>query len=462
MVRRLVALQCLALLVALPLLTVSGCSDDGPSKPAGEEARHLAGGGRGQGDDPFAGGPADSGPTRPGFEYPEPGYVPLFYSESDCRQAPGLEVIRDQETFQAWWSGAIACLGWTDPGDPTDPDDPVDPGTPGIGRLVRERLRLGRIPAGIARGDSGVVEPDTLFPYPDEAPLVDFQSNVVLTISLEPDTALGRGVWVTDVSGDAAGAVVRYQVSRLGEGCYRDPATGVDQAISSPTIAVLAPGPVTDPVRWEREDIVFDCGWEPDPDTPITLYYTDADCDLGAGETVIRDGDRFDAWVSQALDCDQIRWIDADSTLIPGEGPRPGFGPAGGDRDSIPGDPPAPPPSWIGIDVDFSVYAVLILRAGPQTRWGGGIWLDRIETTANGTVIEYSVMQPGADCPEITEGVILQPTVAIRVPLPLTEPVMWQRRTETIPCGWAGNPEPGTGSDSTGVVPPPGIRPPGR
>jgi hypothetical protein len=67
--------------------------------------------------------------------------------------------------------------------------------------------------------------------------------------------------------------------------------------------------------------------------------------------------------------------------------------------------------------------------------------------TSGGTVIDYTVMEPSGECPEVEEDWNLQPTVAIRVPLPLTEPVTWNGRTESINCGWAeGDPETGTGS----------------
>jgi hypothetical protein len=140
------------------------------------------------------------------------------------------------------------------------------------------------------------------------------------------------------------------------------PSIRIPGCSTTPPIAVQIPLPVTEPISWEREDLVFDCSWEPDPATPLTLYYTDVECDLGSGEVVIRDTDRFDAWLSQALACDQTRWYDSDSIRTP-DGTSPGRGVRfrGGDRDSVPVDPRRLP-TWIGIDVDFTTHAVLILR----------------------------------------------------------------------------------------------------
>jgi hypothetical protein len=411
--RRSPSLFFLILGLVLPLSLIPACGDDGHStKPPDPGTQHLAGGGRNQGDAPFAGGPEDSGPTRPDFEYPDPGYVPLFYSDIDCQESPSQHVIRSQPDWEAWWTAATACMGGGG-GEPMPPDDPTPP--------------------------------DSLYPYPGAPPVVDFDRNVVLVISLAPEEEIGRGIWVTEVVTTEAGTTVRFQVSQLGDDCFVTPdSPGAGE--SSPTIAVMVPRPVVDPVAWDREDIVFDCSWEPDPNTPLALYYTDAPCDLGAGEVVIRDADQFEAWLNQALECDRARWGEYDSTSTePGRPPKGYARFGGGDPDSVPGEPPVPPPSWIGIDVDFTKYAVLILRADPQSRWGGGIWLDGIRSTDSGTAIDYTVMEPAGECPP-TDGEILQPTVAIRVPLPLAETLTWNRRTETIECGWRdGGPGTGTG-----------------
>lgn len=394
--------------IVLPLLLTTACGDDSSTKPRDSAAEHLAGGGRDQGDDPFAGGPDGSGPTNPDFEYPDPGFVALFYSESDCSETPGTQVIRSTEEWTAWWADATSCT---------------------------------------SVGGDGTL-PDSLNPSPGEQPAVDFETNVVLTIRLAPEQGFGRGVWVSGVASSGSERVVTYQVSRLGEDCF-DGRDSLGFGLTSPVIAVMVPRPVDEPVRWDRVDIVFNCSWEPDPNEPVALYYTDADCDLGGGEEVIRDQSRLEEWLEQAFACDQARWGDVDSTMIdPGTGapPRPRFGL--GDRDSFPPEPapPLPPPSWIGIDVDFTKFAVLILRAGAQTRWGGGVWLDAIRASETGTAIDYTVMEPAGECPPIDGGAILRPTVAIRVPLPVSDPVTWNRRTESIDCGWRDG-GPGTGTE---------------
>jgi hypothetical protein len=466
MMRRFFPLLVVILGLVLPLALIPACSDDDSStKPSDNGSHRLAGGGRDQGDDPFAGGPEDSGPTRPDFEYPNPGFIPLFYSEIDCQQSPAQKVISNQGEWEAWWAAATACLG-TGSEPPGDGDDPVRPllrrgsalrgGVKDdlaiidqLGSTARRAARTAGDPSGVAWADSGVVGPDSLYPYPGEAPVVDFEKNVVLTISLAPEAGIGRGVWVTEVTSTEAGTTVKIQVSRLGDDCFDNP-DSLGTNLSSPTIAVLVPRPVSEPVVWETEEVVFDCSWEPDPNAPLALYYTDASCDLGPGEVVIRDADEFKAWVTEALACDQARWYGSDSTTTRPPDGRPKFPHrfGDGDPDSVPGGPPPPPPppEWVGIDVDFTTHAVLILRAGPQTHWGGGIWLDGIDVKAEGTVISYTVMEPAGACPVVESGQSIQPTVAIRVPLPVTEPVTWNRRVEPIECGWRdGGPGTGTG-----------------
>ena len=51
-------------------------------------------------------------------------------------------------------------------------------------------------------------------------------------------------------------------------------------------------------------------------------------------------------------------------------------------------------------------------------------------------MIDYTVMEPSDGCPPIDGGEALRPTVAIRVPLPLPDPVTWNRHVETIDCRW--------------------------
>jgi hypothetical protein len=204
----------------------------------------------------------------------------------------------------------------------------------------------------------------------------------------------------------------------------------------APTIAVLVPKLLAGPVSWERTDTEMDCSWEPDPNTPLTLYYTDAPCDLGSAETLITDETRFKQWMETAMACDAARWyggwdtsgVVIDSTKFDGWG---------GWIDSVgPGEPGPLPPIWSGFDVDFSKHAVIILRSDDFTRWGGGIWLDEIKTSSSGTTIGYSVMEPGDQCPLVGDGLIVNPTVAIRVPLPVSALVTWNREVQTIPCDW--------------------------
>jgi hypothetical protein len=419
------------------LLILASCGDEKstPSNPQDDGVERLAGGGRSTGDDPFNGGPEGSGPSNPGFDYPDPGYLPLFYSDIDCAQEPSRLVIRNQDDWQAWWTDAIACL---DPGAGRDR-------LPLRGSL-RERARY----AVAMLDDSVIVEPDSTFPYPPDAPIVDFEENVIVAVRLEADTLIGRGVWVTDVVESQTGSEVTLEITQPGDDCFVRSDPPGSSYMASPTLACLIPGRLPEPVTWHTVEVIFDCSWEPDPNLPVALYYTDADCDLGPGEVVLRSGEAFEAWLEVALRCDQARWIGRDSTVTPGGGGgEPGARWGGGGKDSIevPVDPPPPPPDWIGIDVDFTTHAVLILRAGPQTRWGGGVWLDKFEPAESGTLIQYTVMEPGIDCPEVEGDAPVNPTVAIRVPLPVPEPITWARETDSIGCQWE---------------PVPGEKPPGR
>jgi hypothetical protein len=183
------------------------------------------------------------------------------------------------------------------------------------------------------------------------------------------------------------------------------------------------------------------------------LYYTDAPCELGADRQILTDQDHLDTWLQQALTCDMARWgVIYDSVRVPGDS---GWAP-----DGTPTDPPVP--TGYSIPVDFDRFAVIVLRAGDQERWGGGIWLTDFRSSAEGTRIAYTVVQPGAECPPIGNwgydmGSVVNPTVAIRVPLPLTEPVRWERDIRTVDCNWgSGGDSVIIGWDSTGV------RPPGR
>jgi hypothetical protein len=405
------------------LLFAAGCSDNGPTEPDNHRTP-LAGGGRLQSDDPFRGGPEDSGPGDPDFE-PYSGLVPLFYSDIDCAGNPTQRVITNATDWGAWWKQATSCL-WGD-------------------------SLMHRGPMGMhhgAWGDSVIV--DTVYPCDScgqELPFVDFDSHVVIVISLEPDSGSGCGryVSVTDVDGTSNGTTVRYEVLELTEDCCALMMRPYVSPSNSPTLAVLAPRPFMEPVTWERSDLKQDCKWEPDPAVPQVLYYTDAPCELGSGETIIGDSARLAEWVKTALACDSVSW--SDRWINPGDSTDPGGGHTG--TDSVGTGMPLPmPPWWSGFTVDFSTHAVIILRAGETTRWGGGIWLDNIKSTAAGTVIDYSVMIPGDSCPPVGEGLSgVNPTVAIQVPLPLTLPLAWNRRVETIDCNW------GTDTVLVGVEP---------
>ncbi len=385
-----------SLLLLLVVGPLSGCGDDESTRPEPPD-RYLVGGGRQASEDSFEAGPVESGPRQPGYQPPDPTCLPLFYLDRDCQEDPSLGVITNQEDWQAWWTAATAC--WN-----------RSPELPGHGDE--------------SPPDSGIVYPDTLNPYPEEAPEVDFMENVVLTIALEPDSALGRSVWIVDVVTGSAGTTVRYQASSLDPDCVDVLGMPVVAGATSPTLAAMAPRPIIEPVVWDREDVVYDCAWQSDPSEPLALYYTDALCELGPGEEVIRDARRWEVWLRTAMECDRTRWY-GDSLSVPG-----GLSP-----DSL----PVPPPSNYGIDVDFTTHAVVLLRADAQERWGGGMWLDEIDVDDTGTTIGYVVMIPGGNCPLAEDGV--RPTLAIRVPLPLDEPVTWNRRTEIIDCDWRDVPE---------------------
>lgn len=415
------------------LVVVAACSDGaGPTAPSGRN--RLAGGGRDQNDDPFAGGREGSGPAGPRAE-PLPGYIPLFFSDTNCFPGTLQRVLRNKEDWQAWWTTAVSCLPHGD--QLIDSPSPLPSSAPSP--------PPGSDPGGGADGsepDSGRVEPDEPFdPYGPDAPEVDFGSYVVVTIGLESAAIWGRSVWVTEVVPGAGGSTVKFEVSRPGEDCIVLRGEPIDPGSlppNSPTIAVLVPQPIDEPVTFERTDVTWNCTWEPDPDLPLTLYYTEAECDLGSGEAVITDAGAWEAWLNTAAACDITRWGDpGDSTVTIGSGEGvPGKPPPDGrDSGADPSPPPAPTP-WLGLEVDFSTHAVIVLRADPQRHWGGGIWLDSFDATASGTIIDYSVMEPSGQCPEVEGGESVRPTAAIRLPLPLNAPISYNRHVESIDCNW--------------------------
>lgn len=389
---------------AASLLLLAACSSDKPTQPGSVTKDHVAGGGRETGNDPFKGGPRDSGPGQSGYgEFN--GYSPLFYSDIACGETPKTVVITNQADWQAWWTNAVSCLPKFDSTWPW-----FDPGP---------------VPADSNHGTIGWPS-GPINPYGPDAPMINFDTSTIIAVSIEQDQAPGRFVHVTDAqSAPGGGSVIRYVVTTPAPDCMILMMQGGDSTtLYAPTTAVLVPKHLAEPVTWERTDTIMSCRWEPDPNMPITLYFTDAPCALGASETIITDEARFKEWIETAMECDIARFHrggDSSGKMM-------------GDT-LIPSDPTLPP-FWNGFDVDFKTHAVVILRAGEFTHWGGGIWLDDVKSSAFGTTIEYSVMEPGEKCPPVEDGGTVNPTAAIRVPLPLNQPITWDRHIEPIPCDW--------------------------
>ncbi|MEW5700943.1 MAG: hypothetical protein AB1792_01760 [Candidatus Zixiibacteriota bacterium] len=442
-------------LAAVALALIAGCSGSNPTKPHNQYTP-LAGGGRQSGDDPFRGGPGESGPENPIFDSLV-GFVPIFYSDIDCANQPAQRVIDNETDWKVWWEATNSCL-WRGPMGPDDshpqgPRGPMGQDSSGTRVPARPGVRFDSLPIDYRFADPIIVDTNTVdttiidtLPCDrciPEAPEVDFSRNVVIVIALAPDSGAGcaRYISVTGVESSGGGTVVSYDVLTLSEECCALMERPQMMTPGSPTIAVLVPRPVTEPVTWDRHDLERNCSWGPDLNEPQTIYYTDAACDLGPDEVVITDSLQFAEWINTAVACDSVRWYDhwvnrpdsmewqGDSVVMPHD-PMPG--------DSMVGGQPVPmPPWWGGVAVDFSTHAVIILRAGETSRWGGGVWLDDIRSGSTGTVIDYSVMIPGDDCPTVDDELsAVNPTVAIRVPLPVTSPVTWNRRTETIECNW--------------------------
>ncbi len=258
--------------------------------------------------------------------------------------------------------------------------------------------------------DSGTVPPDSAYGW---IPYVDFDSNVVIVIALEEETSFGRMLWIDEITAESQ---IHYSVTKLGDDCISMLMRPELFTPTSPTIAVMAPRPLDEPVEWVRHDTVWNCSWEPDPNMPITVYYTDSPCDLGLNEQLITDEDTYRQWVDKAIACDSARWWG----ILIDSGYGCGFGVSGG----------------YSFSVDFSTHAVIILRAGSQTHWGGGVWLNGYDNSGENTVIDYSVMEPADDCPPIEELAEINPTVAIQVLKPIGSTVTWNRHTETIECSW--------------------------
>jgi hypothetical protein len=423
----------LFLLAPLVLLNLH-CSEDSSPAPHTQEFHALAGGGRAVDDDPFIGGPDGSGPNEsyPGVPdiAPDGGLRPVAFLDPACGDAPATVVIEDSTAWRIWWEANTGCMEMK-------PDGTWREGDP---------------------SDSVITYPDSTYPGYWELPVVDFNTDVVIAVTLESAPSDPRMLIIEDVVASESGTRVLYTVYRPGDDCGYVERDTLNPTTTAPCAAVLVPRPVSAPFTFERRDTTYDCSWEPDPSLPLSIYYTDAACDLGAGEQVLTTQAAWDAWVDAALTCDLARWdcmidssgVPVDSTGVPGE--------TGGNRGDAAGPDdrtdPVPPPGY-SIPVDFTQFAILVLRAGDQERWGGGVWLTDLHTSAAGTEIEYTVIAPGEDCPPIWnpcgEGNLVNPTVAIRVPLPLPEPITWSRLAQTADCNWSA------GSDSGIVVDPDGV-----
>ena len=412
------------------LATVLVACNDGPSGPdIDDPTEYLAGGGRAAESDPFVGGRGDSGPVTPGTEpgMPDiaPGYWPIFYSEVNCFEAPFTRVIATEPEWAEWLDVAESCQPVFEP-DSSYTEGGIPPGR-----------SSGADPDGTLSSDSAVVtEPtDPTDPPSWEPYVVDFDSSAVIAIGLESASGWGRSVQVVDVTTAAGVTTVRYEVMTPGEDCTRllmapfDP----DAVVTAPVLAVVVPRPLGSSVTFERSETVWHCIIEPDPSQPLTLYYTDGECDLGGSEALSPGSARWEAWLSTAADCDLARWGGGVVEPTLPDGVR-------GEDSAEPGTTLDPPTGWLSPSVDFATHAVVVLRAPSQTRWGGGVWLTAIEDGPSGTKVDYAVMTPGSDCPLIEGGATVRPTVAIRVPLPLTDPVAFGKTTETIDCDWEPRP----------------------
>jgi hypothetical protein len=406
----------LAIMVAFGLivllLLLSGCSSDSSTNPPAKNKSYLAGGGRNTGTDEFRGGPGDSGPNDsipnvPPDSIPVTQYLPVFFGELSCQVIADNLVITNKADWKQFWDSAMSCSFWWKPRGGSPQGDSVV-------------------------SDSGWFPPDSIRPDPPE---VDFTRDVVVAITVEPDSIWGRSIALTNVVSSGGSTTINYLVCYPDSDCYFliDPIPR-DTFVYGGTTYLLAAFAVprfsTDNLIWERKDTTYSCGWHPDPKEPLTLYYTDALCELGNGEQLFTNKTDFEDWVEKALECDRQRWEAYDT--------------AGNGSDSViyfPGDWYDRPTERFDFNVDFTKCAVIILRAGEQTRWGGGIWLNAFTSADGGTEIEYSVMEPGPDCPEIgsvpwySDGAI-SPTVAIQIPLPINSPVKWIRQIERIDCNW--------------------------
>lgn len=442
------AVPAVFLFVVAPLVLLNlHCSEDSTPAPHTQEFHALAGGGRAIDSDPFIGGPDDCGPNEgyPGIPdiAPDDGLRPIAFLDPACGDAPATVVIEDSTAWRIWWEANTGCMEIM-------PDGTWRDGGPGRSHAHHRGPHDGE-PA-----DSVVTDPDSTYPGYWELPVVDFNTDVVIAVTLERVASDPRMLIIDDVVASESGTHVLYTVYRPGDDCGYVERDSLNPMTTAPCVAVLVPRPVSAPFTYERRDTTYDCSWEPDPSVPLALYYTDAACDLGAGEQILSTQAAWDAWVDAALACDIARWgcmidssgVPVDSSSVPGE--------TGGDRGD-PDDRADPlPPAGYSIQVDFAQFAILILRAGDQQRWGGGVWLTSLSTSAAGTEIEYTVIEPGEDCPPTWDPCgpsdIVNPTVAIRVPLPLPEPIQWNRLTQTAACEWSADGDSGIVIGPDGVV----------
>lgn len=409
------------------VLIAVGCDGTSPNKPNNID-RPLAGGGRFDNDDP-AEGIVDSNGIEYPVIYPGDGVYPIYSSHFDCANSPGERIIENAEAWTAWWDATTPCQ-WR--GGPNGPDGTVD---------------------------SNWVPGDTSLPCGGrcdvDAPYVDFENFIVAAVSVEYDSGAFcyRSLWVTDIREVDGNTTIFYEVSKLDQTCCDMLLAMFVPMGYSPVEAVLIERPVAGSINWVRTNTTQDCHG-PDPNEPMTLHYTDAPCALGSGEEIITDSAAWSAWFHAAWACDSSRY-----------GYYPPHGGGGMPWDSSLIDPNGdtlkpwhdstiynPYPWWGAPYVDFSTHAVIILRAGEQTHWGGGVWLTDIERSG-GTTFEYTVMQPSDNCPRMDDmgmmAMTSNPTVAIRVPLPIDPPVTWNRQYEAINCDW--------GNDTTWTEPWPPI-----
>jgi hypothetical protein len=393
-------------IVAALAMFAAGCSSDRVTDHKPVVGQLLAGGGRFADQDPSGGRTDTSGPTLP-EPWPYQGPMVLFASDIDCRHEPIQRIIADSVAWRLWWDSAWACM-------PQFPPDTAWPWPDSMGG--------GMMPPDSVVGDTTFQGDSTCWPLP----YVDFDSSVVIVIALEEDSSWGRMLWLDEVASSGSGTEIRYTVARFAGDCATILMGMALMAPSSPTVAVQVPKPVDPPIDWARHDTIWSCIWEPDPNAPVTTYYTDTPCPLGPNQQVITDSASYRGFIEAAAACDSARFwtFFVDS----------GYG------------------GWaqpmFGLEVDFSTHAVIVLRAGAQTRWGGGIWLNRFESAGGTTLIGYMVMEPDSDCPPVEELPEVNPTVAIRVPLPLGPVITWNRTTETIGCLWPDSSGGGIPGDS--------------